>query len=246
MRSPVNRRDPSGTRKIEREEIARQREIISRYTEAMAEIAVGDRPDKAQVLGRLSEGLKDDLSASADDWMANAEKATVRVTDKVLNNLNTGIVLGNAVRVPEEELRMLRANIRANVRSVGDDLLKDVTRITTEGYQKGWGADETAREILKAGKGQVSHAETIVRTETMRVCDTVAKARYDAAGCDGYISFPTDDDRLCEKCVRYATGGTGSTTLKVYGLDEPMALPWHPNCRCCRIPHFEGQGAITI
>ena len=125
MRSPVNRRDPSGTRKIEREEIARQREIISRYIEAMAEIAVGDRPDKAQVLGRLSEGLKDDLSASADDWMANAEKATVRVTDKVLNNLNTGIVLGNAVRVPEEELRMLSANIRANVRSVGDDLLKE-------------------------------------------------------------------------------------------------------------------------
>ena len=36
------------------------------------------------------------------------------------------------------------------------------------------------------------------------------------------------------------------TELKVYGLDEPMALPWHPNCRCCRIPHFADQEAITI
>jgi hypothetical protein len=79
----------------------------------------------------------------------------------------------------------------------------------------------------------------MVRTETMRVCDVISKNRYEAAGCDGYMSYPTDDDRLCTTCLQYATGGTG-TRLKVYGLDEPMTLPWHPNCRCCRIPHFEG------
>jgi SPP1 gp7 family putative phage head morphogenesis protein len=245
MRSPVNRRDPSGTRKIERQEIARQREIISRYTEAMAQIAVGERPDKVETLGRLTDALRDDLTASADDWMRNAALTTIRVSDRVLNNLHTGIVLGDSVYIPPEEVEMLKANIMENVRSVADDLMKDVTRITAEGYQRGWGADQTAREIRKAGDGQVKHAETIVRTETMRVCDAVAKARYDAAGCDGYLSFPTDDDRLCPKCVQYATGGSG-TTLKVYGLNEPMALPWHPNCRCCRIPHFADQGEITI
>ena len=245
MRSPVNRRDPSGTRKIERQEIARQREIISRYTEAMAKIAVGERPDKVETLNRLTDALRDDLTASADDWMRNAALTTIRVSDRVLNNLHTGIVLGDSVYIPPEEVEMLKANIMENVRSVADDLMKDVTRITAEGYQRGWGADQTAREIRKAGDGQVRHAETIVRTETMRVCDAVAKARYDAAGCDGYLSFPTDDDRLCPKCVQYATGGSG-TTLKVYGLNEPMALPWHPNCRCCRIPHFADQGEITI
>ena len=245
MRSPVNRRDPSGTKKIEREEIARQREIITRYTEAMADVAIGNDPKRAEILERLGESLKDDLEASSDDWMKNAAEATVRVSDRVLNNLHTGIVLGPSVQVPAEEVELLKANIRENVRSVGGDLLKDVTRITAEGYQQGLGADEITREIWKASDKQVSHAETIVRTETMRVCDTVAKARYKAAGCDGYMSFPTDDDRTCLHCIRQATGGSG-TELKVYGLDEPMALPWHPNCRCCRIPHFADQEAITI
>ena len=245
MRSPVNRRDPSGTRKIEREEIARQREIITRYTEAMADVAIGNDPKRVEILERLGESLKDDLEASSDDWMKNAAEATVRVSDRVLNNLHTGIVLGPSVQVPAEEVELLKANIRENVRSVGGDLLKDVTRITAEGYQQGLGADEITREIWKASDKQVSHAETIVRTETMRVCDTVAKARYKAAGSDGYMSFPTDDDRTCLHCIRQATGGSG-TELKVYGLDEPMALPWHPNCRCCRIPHFADQEAITI
>lgn len=245
MRSPVNRRDPSGTKRIEREEIARQREIISRYTEAMAKVATGDDPRRTEILERLSEGLKDDLEASSDDWMRNAAEATVRTSDRVLNNLHTGIVLGPSVQVPAEEVSLLKANIRENVRSVGGDLLKDVTRITAEGYQQGLGADQIAREIWKASDKQVSHAETIVRTETMRVCDMVAKARYKQAGCDGYMSFPTDDDRTCLHCIRQATGGSG-TELKVYGLNEPMALPWHPNCRCCRIPHFADQEAITI
>ena len=245
MRSPVNRRDPSGTKRLERAEIERQREIITRYTEAMAQVAVGDSPDRLTILDRLSESMKDDLSASADDWLRDAAETTVRVSDRVLNNLHTGIVLGNAVTVPAEEVQMLKANIVENVRSVGGDLLRDVTRITAEGYQNGWGADKTAREIQKAGDSQVSHAKTIVRTETMRVCDVVAKHRYQQAGCDGYLSFPTDDDRLCHECVRHATGGNG-TVLKVYGLDEPMALPWHPNCRCCRIPHFADQEAIMI
>lgn len=245
MRSPVNRRDPSGTRKLEREEIARQREIIETYTRAMAETATGNDPDKLSILDRLTESLKDDLVASSDDWMNKAAETTVRVTDRVLNNLHTGIKLGPSVQVPEEEVKMLKANIRENVRSVGGDLLKDVTRITAEGYQKGLGADEITRQIDKAGQNQVRHSETIVRTETMRVCDVVAKARYKAAGCDGYMSFPTDDDRTCLACIRYATGGSG-TTLKVYGLNEPMALPWHPNCRCCRIPHFSDDEAITI
>lgn len=245
MRAPVNRRDPSGTRKIEREEIARQRDIIRRYNEVMADVATGDRPDKAEVLERLSASLKDDLEASASDWMRNAAETTVRVSDRVLNNLHTGIVLGPSVQVPAEEVQMLKANIISNVRSIGDDMLRDVTRITTEGYQAGLGADAIVREINKATDKQVSRAETIVRTETMRVCDVVAKERYKQAGCDGYMSYPTDDDRTCPKCIEKATGGNG-VTLKVYGLNEPMALPWHPNCRCCRIPHFSDQEAIKI
>lgn len=244
MRSPVNRRDPTGTRGIEREEIRRQTAIIRAYGVAMAEVASSDREDKPEVLRRLADSMNADMADSTDEWMAKTERKTADVTDRVLNNLNTGIKLGN-VQIPREEVDILKANIMENVRSVGDGLLKDTTRIIAEGYQNGWGADQITREINNATEGQVSRAETIVRTEILRVGDTLAKARYDAAGCDGYMSYPTDDDRTCPTCISYATGGTG-TELKVYGLNEPMALPWHPNCRCCRIPHFEGLEAITI
>ncbi len=244
-RSLVNRRDPTGTKRIEREEIARQREVIRLYTEAMAEVATGNDPDRTAKLERLSEALKEDLASSADKWINQAAESAVRVSDHVMNNLHTGIVLGNAVPVPKEEIEMLKANIVQNVRSVGGDLLKTVTRITAEGYQNGWGADKTAREIVKAGEGSVRHAKTIVRTETLRVSDTILKARYSMTGIDGYLSFPTDDDRLCTECIRKATGGSG-TSLKVYRLDEAMALPWHPNCRCMRLPHFPDQEDIKI
>ena len=243
-RSPVNRRDPSGTRRIERDEIARQRAILRQYLEAMAEVAVGNDPQRMEVLDRLDASLKEDLQASADDWLNNAAEATVRNTDRVLNNLHTGIKLGN-VRIPAEEVEALRINIKTQVADLGSQGLSVVTRNLTEGYQAGLGADQIRRNIVNELPSLEGRAERIVRTETMRVCDTVAKARYDAAGCDGYLSFPTDDDRLCVTCLGYATGGSGSV-LKVYGLEEPMALPWHPNCRGCRLPHFPDQGEITI
>lgn len=237
-RSPVNRKDPSGTRRLENREIRRQRELISAYTEAMAEVAVGNDPRRMEVLERLSGGLKDDLSQAADEYLRATSDATVSHTQRVLNNLHTGIQLGN-VPIPEAEVEALRINLRRQFMLEGDNVLTTITRVVTEGYQEGLGADEMRRMITEEIPSMADRAERIVRTETMRISDVVSKARYDAAGCDGYYSFPTDDDRLCPNCISYATGGSG-TKLKVYGLDEPMALPWHPNCRCCRIPHFEG------
>lgn len=254
-RSPVNRRDPSGTRRIERREIARMSRIIDTYAEAMARVASGveegvsvspdwyDRRDKK--LGYLRDAMKEDLLAETDGWLIDTEQAAIRTTDKVLTNLHTGIKLGN-ITAPREELSILRLGIEQNVTTVADDLLKNVARITAEGYQEGLGAEAIARNIRDAGLTSKKNAERMVRTETMRVCDVVSKNRYTAAGCDGYMSFPTDDDRLCPHCLRMATGGSGRT-LKVYGLDEPMALPWHPNCRCTRLPHFaDDKEAITI
>ena len=40
-RSPVNKRDPSGTRKIENRTIKRMGQLIDAYTEAMSRVATG-------------------------------------------------------------------------------------------------------------------------------------------------------------------------------------------------------------
>lgn len=251
-RSPVNRRDPTGTRKVENRNIERMGAIIDTYAEAMARTATGveegvsvsSDTDRTYKLNRLHDAMVDDLQAVTGEWVEEAAEAAVDNTNRVLHNLHTGIKLGD-VPIPREEAGILALGIETNVRTVADDLLKDVARITAEGYQEGLGAEQIARNIRDEALTVKSNAERMVRTETMRIGDIVAKNRYEAAGCDGYLSYPTDDDRLCMTCLGYATGGSG-TTLKVYGLDEPMALPWHPNCRCCRLPHFPDMEAISI
>lgn len=251
-RAPVNRRDPTGTRGIERRTIQRMGRVIDAYTEAMARVASGIDEgtsvavdtDRTYNLMRLKDSMTADLRVISEGWIKETEEAAVKTTDRVLNNLHTGIKLGN-VQVPIEEATMLAVGIETNVRTVAEDLLKDVSRIAAEGYQEGLGSQQIARNIAKEALTIKWNAERMVRTETMRVCDVISKTRYDAAGCDGFISFPTDDDRLCTKCLAMATGGSGRT-LKVYGLNEPMSLPWHPNCRCCRIPHFPDDEVLTI
>ena len=251
-RSPVNKRDPSGTRKIENRTIKRMGQLIDTYTEAMARVATGvdegvsvaRDTDREYNLMRLRDAMEGDLRLVTEEWMEETKQAATDNTDRIFNNLHTGIKLGN-VPIPREEATMLAIGIETNVRTVAEDLLKDVSRTAAEGYQQGLGAEQIARNIANNSDTIKWNAERMVRTETMRVCDVIAKNRYQAAGCDGYMSFPTEDDRLCMKCLGYATGGTGGT-LKVYGLTEPMSLPWHPNCRCCRIPHFPDMEAITI
>ena len=250
-RSPVNRKDPSGTRKVEERTIKRMGTVIDAYTEAMARVASGvdegrsvaKDTDREYNLMRLHDAMVEDLDAVSREWMEETKKATIKNTDKVLDNLHIEIKLGD-VAVPPEEASILAVGIETNVRTVADDLLKDVARIAAEGYQQGLSAEQIARNIEEDGDTVKWNAKRMVRTETMRVCDIIAKNRYTAAGCDGYYSYPTEDDRLCTKCLAYATGGSG-TKLKVYGLDDPITLPWHPNCRCCRVPHFEGM-ELTI
>ena len=85
-RSPVNRRDPTGTKRIEREEIARQREVIRAYGDAMARVATGDDPRRTEILERLKNELGADLESEVDEWMARTEQATVENTDRIMND----------------------------------------------------------------------------------------------------------------------------------------------------------------
>lgn len=245
MRSPVNRHDPSGTSRIEREEMKRQAGIIRAYTEAMSRVATGaeegstprlDDQGRIDKLERLRDAMDEDLQASVDDWINNTAQASIDNAQKIVDRMHAGIELGN-VPIPREEISLMAVNIRTNVSTIPDSLFKDVTRIMTEAYQAGEATKTTAKRINDLYGIKRSDSERIVRTETMRICDIVDKASFQAAGADGYMSYPTEDDRLCSHCLAMATGGSGNA-LKVYGLDEPMALPWHPNCRCVRLPHF--------
>ena len=187
-RSPVNRKDPSGTRKVEERTIKRMGTVIDAYTEAMARVASGvdegrsvaKDTDREYNLMRLHDAMVEDLDAVSREWMEETKKATIKNTDKVLDNLHIEIKLGD-VAVPPEEASILAVGIETNVRTVADDLLKDVARIAAEGYQQGLSAEQIARNIEEDGDTVKWNAKRMVRTETMRVCDIIAKNRYTAA-----------------------------------------------------------------
>ena len=80
-RSPVNRRDPSGTRKIERNTCTRMDEVIGTYAGAMARVASGidegmsvaEDTDRDKILMRLRDAMEDDLDAITKEWIEETE-----------------------------------------------------------------------------------------------------------------------------------------------------------------------------
>ena len=266
-RAPVNSRDPTGTRRVENREVRRVRTIVRAYRDALVDVLRntenapdvvregfrGRRPgDGEGILDRYMRAMRDDLDAGIDDHIRDTEVAAVKNADRAMKAMGAGILLGDII-IPREETELLRANLRDNYARVVDKMAADVNRAVLEGYQKGLGARETAKLAEEVTEGLEYDAERIVRTETMRVGDITAKARYDQIGdCDGYFSYPTADDRTCPVCRGWALNGTPYPTertsgeLHLFGKDAPMALPWHPNCRCTRLPHFEGEPPMQI
>lgn len=89
MRSPVNSRDPTGTRRVENREIRRTRTIANAYRDALVEIigSVKDAPpvvregfrgwkegDGASVIQRYTEAMKEHLQEGVDEHIVRTEK----------------------------------------------------------------------------------------------------------------------------------------------------------------------------
>lgn len=251
-RSPVNRRDPSGTKRIEKDEIERQHFIIGQYMEAMRE-QIREHPlDKErnqEVCGRLVDAMSRDIEGATDDWIHNAEQAAIKNTDRVFKNLRVDIKLADQSYLTPGEAAELRRSVVNSVTRFDRPTAEIVADIIADGYLEGEGSDEITRRICNRfddTEGDLkTNAERAVRTETMKICDKVNLARYEAAGVTRFYSYPTADDRCCPECISNATNGQPGGKLYLYTAGE-LTLPWHPNCRCCRLPYIEGDEVLTI
>jgi SPP1 gp7 family putative phage head morphogenesis protein len=115
-----------------------------------------------------------------------------------------------------------------------DSLLKyagqsadEVGKILMTGISTGTSSIVIARQMRDVSGGNLTHALTIARTETMRAYNTEALERYRAYGFNAWMWQADMSERTCCACI--AMDGT------IHPLDEEF-FGTHPRCRCCSVP----------
>jgi SPP1 gp7 family putative phage head morphogenesis protein len=111
-----------------------------------------------------------------------------------------------------------------------------VDRLTQElinGLGEGLGSREVARRMVRGTGASLTRAQTIARTETLRVYREASRQQYAAAGVEQWIRIEAKDRRTCPGCL--ALDGTR------YPMDQ---RPYdHPNGRMTLIPELSGLPA---
>ena len=119
-----------------------------------------------------------------------------------------------------------------------DTLSQDLKQTLKNGFVRGQGPADMAREIRKKYNVAKSRAEAIVRTDGTAVVNNATLQRYKEFGLTKYQFQAHIDSRTTEICKEQ--------NEKVYDIDEYMpgknAPPMHVNCRSVITPSDEELG----
>lgn len=128
--------------------------------------------------------------------------------------------------------------LRALLDALGPAAAASVRDALIQGVALGRHPTQIARAIRGALGGNLAHALTISRTETLRAYREATLRSYQANSdvVDGWVWNCACTARSCAMC--WAMHGT------VHGLDE--TLDDHPNGRCSAVPHLRGEQPVAI
>ncbi len=116
-----------------------------------------------------------------------------------------------------------------------DKLAAEVDRLLTQGMITGETYDELAKQLTDQFALKEYEAARIIRTEATRVASMSEAAAYRTAGLEEYEILVTLDERTCSIC-----GPMDGHVEKVEDMEPGVtAPPFHPNCRCTTIGHYE-------
>lgn len=116
-----------------------------------------------------------------------------------------------------------------------DKLAAEVDRLITQACITGESYEELAKQLEAQFALKEYEAERIMRTEATRVATMSEMAAYKAAGIEEYEILVTLDERTCKIC-----GPMDGHVEKVENMEPGVtAPPFHPNCRCTTIGHYE-------
>lgn len=115
-----------------------------------------------------------------------------------------------------------------------DDLAKDLKKVLTQGFIRGSGPADMARELRKKYNVAKSRAEAITRTDGTNVVNLSAAKRFEDFGLTKYKNNVHVDDRTTEICLRV------NREDKTFLLSEYQpgitAPPYHVGCRTGIVP----------
>jgi SPP1 gp7 family putative phage head morphogenesis protein len=120
-----------------------------------------------------------------------------------------------------------------NVRGVTDTTKDDIRRLTAQAADQGWGAEQLAREIRKAGADlSRSRSLAISRTESAAGYTGGSIAAYQASGVVDETEWLMGPDS-CDICQ--SLNGQRAALGESFpgGISGP---PAHPNCTCVLSP----------
>lgn len=115
-----------------------------------------------------------------------------------------------------------------------DDLAKDLKKVLTQGFIRGSGPVDMARELRKKYNVAKNRAEAIVRTDGTNVVNLSAAKRFEDFGLTKYKNNVHVDDRTTEICLR--VNREDKTFLLVEYQPGITAPPYHVGCRTGIVP----------
>lgn len=116
-----------------------------------------------------------------------------------------------------------------------DKLAAEVDRLLTQGMITGETYEELAKQLTDQFALKEYEAARIIRTEATRVASMSEAAAYQTAGLEEYEILVTLDERTCSIC-----GPMDGHVERVDDMEPGVtAPPFHPNCRCTTIGHYE-------
>lgn len=115
-----------------------------------------------------------------------------------------------------------------------DDLAKDLKKVLTQGFIRGSGPADMARELRKKYNVAKNRAEAIVRTDGTNVVNLSAAKRFEDFGLTKYKNNVHVDDRTTEICLR--VNREDKTFLLSEYQPGVTAPPYHVGCRTGIVP----------
>jgi SPP1 gp7 family putative phage head morphogenesis protein len=115
-----------------------------------------------------------------------------------------------------------------------DDLAKDLKKVLTQGFIRGLGPADMARELRKKYNVAKSRAEAITRTDGTNVVNLSAAKRFEDFGLTKYKNNVHVDDRTTQICLQ--VNREDKTFLLVEYQPGITAPPYHVGCRTGIVP----------
>jgi SPP1 gp7 family putative phage head morphogenesis protein len=150
--------------------------------------------------------------------------------------------LRDAFAQPEtiEKVKLMASRVLTDLEGVTQTMATKMSRVLTDGLVQGQGPRQIARNLVKEVDISRKQAETIARTEIIRVHAEGQLDAFERLGVEEIgvaIEWSTaGDSRVCKLCS--PMDGVIYKTKEAHGL-----IPRHPNCRCAFLPANLGEAA---